>query len=170
MKSMFIFSYRSSYQLRWHGWEIICLISISDYDYCGLSFWELPACSKYFVFGQGPKSLLNVHRKEPEALFAYFHDSVAMPVNPGLRAGFRPVGAPGQNMWWGPPNTVIFMEAMTLSSEASEPLRMRGPENRALELQRVFFFFFFVRGGGGAAYLNNFNTICWCVKEKKKIV
>ena len=35
---------------------------------------------------------------------------------------------------------------------------------RPLELQRFFFFFFW------SAYLNNFNTICWCVRKKKKIV
>ena len=40
---------------------------------------------------------------------------------------------------------MILMEAIKLSSEASEPLLgMRGPKKRPLELQRGFFFF----GGG----------------------
>ena len=43
----------------------------------------------------------------------------------------------------GAPNIMIYMEAIKLSSEASEPLGMRGPKKRPLELQRVFFFFFF---------------------------
>ena len=34
---------------------------------------------------------------------------------------------------------MICMEAIKLSSEASEPLEMRGPEKRPLELQRGFF-------------------------------
>ena len=49
---------------------------------------------------------------------------------------------------------MIFMEAIKLSSEASEPLGMRGPEKRPLELQLFFLFHF------GSAYLNNVNTIC----------
>ena len=58
------------------------------------------------------------------------------------RAGFRPVGAPGQTKLWGPLNIMIFMEAIKLSSEASEPLGMRGPEERPLELQWAFLFSF----------------------------
>ena len=38
---------------------------------------------------------------------------------------------------------MIFMEAIKLSSEASEPLGMRGPEKRPWELQRAFFSFIF---------------------------
>ena len=38
---------------------------------------------------------------------------------------------------------MIFMEAIKLSSEASEPLGMRGPEKRPLELQ-LFFVSFWV--------------------------
>ena len=52
---------------------------------------------------------------------------------------------------WGPlgrlscggPQYMIFMEAIKLSSEASEPLGMRGPEKRPLELQ-LFFVSFWV--------------------------
>ena len=57
--------------------------------------------------------------------------------NVTVRAGFRPVGAPGQTKLWGP-QYMIFMEAIKLSSEASEPLGMRGPEKRPLELQLFF--------------------------------
>ena len=73
---------------------------------------------------------------------------------------------------WGPlgrlscggPNIMIFMEAIKLSSEASEPLAMRGTEKRPLKLQRFLFFHFW------SAYLNNFITICWCVRKQKIVL
>ena len=49
---------------------------------------------------------------------------------------------------------MIFREAIKLRSRASEPLGMRGPEKRPLELQRFFFV-----GRGVSAYLNKFNTL-----------
>ena len=51
------------------------------------------------------------------------------------------------------------MEAIKLSSEASEPLGMRSPEKHPLELQRFFFFFFFGGGGGGVSLLKKINEL-----------
>ena len=72
---------------------------------------------------------------------------------------------------WGPlgrlscggPQYMIFMEAIKLSSEASEPLRMRGPEKRPLELQ-LFFVSFWV------SLFKHVNTICWCVRIKENCI
>ena len=74
------------------------------------------------------------------------------------------MGAPGQTKLWGAPNTMIFREAINLSSEASELLGRRGPEKRPLYNVTSACLF------GGSAYLNNFNTICWCGERKNKIV
>ena len=64
---------------------------------------------------------------------------------------------------WGPlgrlscggPHYNDFMEAIKLSSEASEPLGMRGPEKRALEVQKFSRFGLFVL----FCFCNNFLLI-----------
>ena len=59
---------------------------------------------------------------------------------------------------------MIFMAAITLSSEASEPLGMRGPEKRPLELQWLYLTPPPIFGQP----INNFNTFSWCVRKKER--
>ena len=70
--------------------------------------------SKQFIL-----TIMELKKEEPQsARFCMTYTLIDKPLS---RARFRPVGAPGQIKLWGPLNIMIFMEAIKLSLEASEP-------------------------------------------------